>query len=67
MKRESMIVRVPVQTKNDIAQIAKEQGVTVNGLVNHLFYELVEKYKQKGAKGGEADERKSTQNRGANW
>lgn len=56
MKRESMIVRVPVQTKNDITQIAKEQGVTVNGLVNHLFYELVEKYKQKGAKGGEADD-----------
>ena len=50
MNRESMIVRVPVQTKNDIVQIAKEQGVTVNGLVNHLFYELVEQYKKKEAK-----------------
>lgn len=58
MERESMIVRVPAQTKNDIVQIAKEQGVTVNGLVNHLFYELVEQYKQKEAKrGGEADGR----------
>lgn len=47
MERESMIVRVPAQTKTDIARIAKEQGVTVNGLVNHLFYELVERYKQK--------------------
>lgn len=57
MERESMIVRVPVQTKNDIAQIAKAQGVTVNGLVNHLFYELVEQYKHKEMKGGEADGR----------
>lgn len=50
MERESMIVRVPAQTKNDIVQIAKERGVTVNGLVNHLFYELVEKYKKKDDK-----------------
>ncbi len=39
--RENILLRVPPSIKAGIVQIARERGVTVNGLINQILWLVV--------------------------
>ena len=57
-------LRIPSKVDCQLKKIAEEQGRSKTDLIKVACWELVEKYKQRKTKGGEADGRKSSQNKG---